>query len=82
MVQGPNKMLRAYIRCFSKAISEISRLDNGTAIEALKKDLRHMSILKNKICAKFPLTIQDTMHRAKGFIELEKENECIERELA
>ncbi|GMN59018.1 hypothetical protein TIFTF001_028110 [Ficus carica] len=75
VVQGPHESLRAYIKCFSKAISEISGLDDGTAREALKKGLRHKSLFKNKICARYPHTIQDAMHRAKGFIELEEENE-------
>ncbi|GMN69985.1 hypothetical protein TIFTF001_039030 [Ficus carica] len=41
VVQGPHESLRAYIKRFSKAISEISGLDDGTAREALKKGLRH-----------------------------------------
>ncbi|GMN46220.1 hypothetical protein TIFTF001_015412 [Ficus carica] len=82
VVQEPNETLCAYIKCFSKAISEISGLDDGTAREALKKGLRDMSLFKNKICAKYPPTIQDALHRAKGFIDLEEENERIERELA
>ncbi|GMN70321.1 hypothetical protein TIFTF001_039363 [Ficus carica] len=65
VVQGPNEMLHAYIRCFSEAISEISGLDNGTARKALNKGMRHMSLFKNEICAKYPLTIQDAIHRGK-----------------
>ena len=75
MFQGPNELLRAYIKYFSKAISEISGLDDGTAREALKKGLRHKSLFKNEICTRYPPIIQDTMHQAKGFIELEEENE-------
>ena len=75
MVQGPHELFRAYIKHFSKAISEISGLDDGTAREMLKKGLRHKSLFKNEICARFSPTIQDAMHRAKGFIELEEENE-------
>ena len=71
VTQGPNESLRAYIKCLSKAISEISGLDDGTAREALKKGLRHKSLVKNNICARYPPTIQDAMHRAKGFIDLE-----------
>ncbi|GMN54012.1 hypothetical protein TIFTF001_023139 [Ficus carica] len=51
VIQGPHKSLRAYIKRFSKAISEISGLDDGTAREALKKGLRHISLFKNEICA-------------------------------
>ena len=47
----------------------------------LKKDQRHMSLYKNEICTKYPFIIQDAMHRAKGFIDLEEENECFELEL-
>ncbi|GMN19899.1 hypothetical protein TIFTF001_042939, partial [Ficus carica] len=79
---GPHESLRAYIKRFSKAISEISGLDDGTAREALKKGLRHRSLFKNEICARYPPTIQDALHRAKGFIELEEENERVERDLA
>ncbi|GMN26380.1 hypothetical protein TIFTF001_044002 [Ficus carica] len=79
---GPHESLRAYIKRFSKAISEISGLDDGTAREALKKGLRHRSLFKNEICAQYPPTIQDALHRAKGFIELEEENERVERNLA
>ena len=50
-------------------------MDDGTIKEALKKGLRHRSLFKNEICAKYPPTIQDALHRAKGFIELEEENE-------
>ncbi|GMN51016.1 hypothetical protein TIFTF001_020171 [Ficus carica] len=69
VIQGPNESLRAYIKRFNKAISEISRLDDGTAREALKKGLRHKSSFKNEICARYPSTIQDAMNRAKEFIE-------------
>ncbi|GMN69554.1 hypothetical protein TIFTF001_038600 [Ficus carica] len=79
---GPQESLRAYIKRFSKAILEISGLDDGTAREALKKGLRHRSLFKNEICARYPPTIQDALHRAKGFIELEEENERVERDLA
>ncbi|GMN19505.1 hypothetical protein TIFTF001_042883 [Ficus carica] len=79
---GPHESLRAYIKRFSKAISEISGLDDDTAREALKKGLRHRSLFKNEICARYPPTIQDALHRAKGFIELEEENERVERDLA
>ncbi|GMN58181.1 hypothetical protein TIFTF001_027277 [Ficus carica] len=48
MVQGPHESLRTYIKCFSKVISEISGLDDGTAREALKKGLRHKSLFKNE----------------------------------
>ncbi|GMN62683.1 hypothetical protein TIFTF001_031758 [Ficus carica] len=82
MIQGPHDSLRAYIKRFSKAISEISGLDDGTTREALKKGLRHTSLFKNEICARYPPTIQDTMHRAKGYIELEEENERVARDLA
>ena len=82
VVQGQHESLRAYIKHFSKAISEISGLDNGTKREALKKGLRHKSLFKNEICARYPPTIQDALHRAKGFIELEEENERVERDLA
>ncbi|GMN70114.1 hypothetical protein TIFTF001_039157 [Ficus carica] len=41
VVQGLHESLRAYIKRFSKAILEISGLDDGTAREALKKGLRH-----------------------------------------
>ncbi|GMN71213.1 hypothetical protein TIFTF001_053364 [Ficus carica] len=82
VIQGPHESLRAYIKRFSKAISEISGLDDGTAREALKKGLRHRSLFKNDICARYPPTIQDALHRAKGFIELEEENERVERDLA
>ncbi|GMN19954.1 hypothetical protein TIFTF001_047019 [Ficus carica] len=81
VIQGPHESLRAYIKRFSKAISEISGLDDGTAREALKKGLRHRSLFKNEICARYPPTIQDALHRAKGFIELEEENERVERDL-
>jgi len=82
VVQGPHESLRAYIKRFSKAISEISGLEDGTAREALKKGLRHKSLFKNEICARYPLIIQDATHQAKGFIELEEENERVERDLA
>ncbi|GMN64157.1 hypothetical protein TIFTF001_033238 [Ficus carica] len=82
VIQGSHESLRAYIKRFSKAISEISGLDDGTAREALKKGLRHRSLFKNEICAQYPPTIQDALHRAKGFIELEEENERVERDLA
>ncbi|GMN33608.1 hypothetical protein TIFTF001_046726 [Ficus carica] len=82
VVSGPHESLRAYIKRFSKAISEISGLDDGTAREALKKGLKHRSLFKNEICARYPPTIQDALHRAKGFIELEEENERVERDLA
>lgn len=75
-------MLLAYIRRFSIAISEIFGLDYGTERKGLKKGLRHMSFFKNKLCTKYMSTIQDAMHRVKGFIDLEEENECVERELA
>ncbi|GMN59680.1 hypothetical protein TIFTF001_028769 [Ficus carica] len=82
VIQGPHESLRAYIKRFSKAISEISGLDDGTAREALQKGLRHRSLFKNEICARYPPTIQDALHRAKGFIELKEENERVERDLA
>ncbi|GMN60018.1 hypothetical protein TIFTF001_029116 [Ficus carica] len=81
VIQGPHESLRAYIKRFSKAISELSGLDDGTAREALKKGLRHRSLFKNEICARYPPRIQDALHRAKGFIELEEENERVERDL-
>ncbi|GMN51388.1 hypothetical protein TIFTF001_020542 [Ficus carica] len=65
VVQGPHESLHAYIKRFSKAISEISGLDDGTAREALKKGLRHKSLFKNEICTRYPPTIQDAIHRAK-----------------
>ncbi|GMN47914.1 hypothetical protein TIFTF001_017077 [Ficus carica] len=82
VIQGPHESLRAYIKRFSKAISDISGLDDGTAREALKKGLRHRSLFKNEICARYPPTIQDALHRAKGFIELEEENEALRAEVA
>ena len=39
-------------------------------------------MFKNEICTRYPPTIQDALHRAKGFIELEEENERVERDLA
>ncbi|GMN68319.1 hypothetical protein TIFTF001_037378 [Ficus carica] len=80
--QGPHESLRAYIKRFSKAISEIFGLDDGTTRDALKKGLRHKSLFKNEICAQYPPTIQDALHRAREFIELEEENERVERDLA
>ncbi|GMN70146.1 hypothetical protein TIFTF001_039188 [Ficus carica] len=62
-------------KLFAKPISEIFGLDDGTAREALKKCLRHKYLCKNEICARYPLMIQDVLHRAKGFIELEEEND-------
>ncbi|GMN20627.1 hypothetical protein TIFTF001_039957 [Ficus carica] len=82
VIQWPHESLRAYIKRFSKAISEILGLNDGTAREALKKGLRHKSLIKNEICARYPPMIQDAMHRAKGFIELEEENERVVRDLA
>ncbi|GMN47400.1 hypothetical protein TIFTF001_016567 [Ficus carica] len=82
VIQGPHESLRAYIKCFSKAISEISGLDDGTARKALKKGLKHKSLFKNDIYTRYPPTIQDALHRAKGFIELEDENERVDRDLA
>ena len=82
VVQGPHKSLRAYIKRFNKVISEISGLDDGTARKALKKGLRHKSLFKNEICARYPPTIEDALHKAKGFIELEEENERVERDLS
>ncbi|GMN44746.1 hypothetical protein TIFTF001_013941 [Ficus carica] len=81
VVQGPNEMLRAYIKRYRKAIYEISGLDDETVRKVLKKDLRHMSLFKNEIYARYPPTIQDAMHRAKGFMDLEEENERVEQEL-
>ena len=78
MVQGPHESLHTYIKHFSKAISEISRLDDGTTRKALKKGLRYKSLFKNEIFTRYPPTIQDAMHRVKGFIELEEENEQVE----
>ncbi|GMN59929.1 hypothetical protein TIFTF001_029019 [Ficus carica] len=75
-------MPRAYIMRFSKAISKVSGLDDGTVRKALKKGLRHMSLFKNEICAKYPQTFKDAMHRAKGFIDLEEENKRVEQKLA
>ncbi|GMN67335.1 hypothetical protein TIFTF001_036395 [Ficus carica] len=57
VIQGPNESLRAYIKRFSKAISEISCLEDETAREALKKGLKHKSLFKNEICARYPPTI-------------------------
>ncbi|GMN48556.1 hypothetical protein TIFTF001_017735 [Ficus carica] len=71
VIQGPHESLRAYIKCFSKALSEISRPDDGMTREALKKGLGHKSLFKNEICTSYPPTIQDAMHQAKRFIELE-----------
>ena len=82
LVQGPNETLHAYIKRFSKAMSKISGLDDGMVKEVLKKGMRHVSLFKKKIRARYPPTIQDAMHRAEGFIDLEEENERIERELA
>ncbi|GMN62577.1 hypothetical protein TIFTF001_031651 [Ficus carica] len=82
VVQGPHESLRAYIKRFSKAISEILGLDDGTVREALKKGIRHKSLFKNEICVRYPPTIQNAMHQAKGFIELEEENERVEHDLA
>ncbi|GMN23833.1 hypothetical protein TIFTF001_040500 [Ficus carica] len=82
VVQGPNESLCAYINRFSKAISEISRLDDGTAREVLKKVLRHKSLFNNEIYARYPPIIRDVMHREKGFTKLEEVNERVERDLA
>ncbi|GMN65283.1 hypothetical protein TIFTF001_034349 [Ficus carica] len=82
VVQGPHESLHTYIKRFSKAIFEISGLDDGTARKALKKGLRHKSLFKNEICARYPPTIQDALHRAKGFIELGEENKRVEHDLA
>ncbi|GMN23352.1 hypothetical protein TIFTF001_051302 [Ficus carica] len=65
-----------------KTTKDLWGLDDGTTREALKKGLRHRSLFKNKICARYPPTIQDALHRAKGFIELEEENERVECDLA
>ncbi|GMN51474.1 hypothetical protein TIFTF001_020629 [Ficus carica] len=72
VIRGPNESLRAYIKRFSKEIFEISKLDDGTAREALKKGLMHNSLFKNEIYARYPPTIQDTLHRGKGFIDCER----------
>lgn len=82
VVQGLNETLRTYFKCFIKAILEISGLDDGTTGEVLKKGLKHMSLFKNEICTKYLPTIQNALHRAKGFIDLEEENERVEQELA
>ncbi|GMN62972.1 hypothetical protein TIFTF001_032049 [Ficus carica] len=81
VIQGPHESLHAYIKRFSKAILEISGLDDGTARKDLKKGLRHKSLFKNEIYTRYPPTIQDALHRAKGFIELEEENERVDRDL-
>ena len=72
LVQWPNETLRAYIRRFSKAIYEISGLNDGTAREALKKGLRHMSLFKNEICAKYRPTIQSRHAPSQEIYWLEK----------
>ena len=75
-------MLHTYFKHFIKAIIEISGLDDGTTGETLKKGMKHMSLFKNEICTKYPPTIQNALHRAKWFINLEEENERVEQELA
>ncbi|GMN47315.1 hypothetical protein TIFTF001_016488 [Ficus carica] len=82
VIQGPHESLRAYTKRFSKAIFKISGLDDGTTREGLKKGLRHKSLFKNEIYPRYPPTIQYVMQWAKGFIELEKENKRVERDLA
>lgn len=57
VVQGPNKTLRIYFKCFIKVILEISGLDDGTTGEVLKKGLKHMSLFKNEICSMYLPTI-------------------------
>ena len=57
MVQGPHESFHTYIKHFNKAISEISRLDDGTTKDALKKGLRYKSSFKNEICTRYPPTI-------------------------
>ena len=81
VVQSPNERLGDYIKRFSNAVSAISGLDDGTAREALKKGLLHKSLFKNDICVNYPGSIRDTLNRAKGFMELEDENERVEEEL-
>lgn len=75
-------MLHTYFKRFIKAILEISGLDDGTMWEALKKGLKHISLFKKEICTKYPSTIQNALHRVKGFIDLEEENERVEEELS
>ena len=41
-----------------------------------------MSLFKIEICFKYSPTIQNAIHRDKGFTDLEKENECVEHELS
>ncbi|GMN70667.1 hypothetical protein TIFTF001_039706 [Ficus carica] len=71
-----------FMRNFSVHIQLGKTTKDLWGVEALKKGLRHRSLLRNEICARYPPTIQDALHRAKGFIELEEENERVERDWA
>ncbi|GMN22508.1 hypothetical protein TIFTF001_045665 [Ficus carica] len=55
-----------------KTTKDLSGLDDGTAREALNKGLRHRSLFKNEICARYSPTVQDALHRAKAHEERAK----------
>ena len=55
--------------------NEINGLDDGTVREALKRGLFHKSLFKKKVFSRYRATIQEALHLAKGFIDLEEKNE-------
>ncbi|XP_019090086.1 PREDICTED: uncharacterized protein LOC104738116 [Camelina sativa] len=72
MFQRNDESLRDFMERFKRIISKLSIADD-TAISALQNALAHGSRFREDIIIHEPLTLDDALHRANRYIELDEE---------
>ncbi|XP_013624296.1 PREDICTED: uncharacterized protein LOC106330368 [Brassica oleracea var. oleracea] len=72
LAQEPTKTLRSYIDKFRAIVSRITVLDKA-AVLALRNGLWHESPFREEIMKYKPQTLEDALHRAITFIEIEED---------
>ena len=79
IIQNPTEPLRSYIKRLTRTLSELSKYEDGVALEALKQGLLHKSPFKAHICRFPPIDVQAALILARGFCDCEDEDRRVER---
>ncbi|XP_010436535.1 PREDICTED: uncharacterized protein LOC104720310 [Camelina sativa] len=72
MFQRNDESLRDFMERFKRIVSKLSIVDD-TSISALRNALAHGSQFREDIIIHEPLTLDDALHRANRYIELDEE---------
>ncbi|XP_013633075.1 PREDICTED: uncharacterized protein LOC106338707 [Brassica oleracea var. oleracea] len=81
LAQEPTETLRSYIKKFRAIVSRITVLDKA-AVLALRNGLWHESPFREELMKYKPQTLEDALHRAITFIEIEEDKAAFSKKHA